>query len=147
MPAHQRGLAKELFETVGHAIGRSARSSISLESNFYQLGGNSLNSIYTVAQLRNQGHLIGITDFITAKTLGDVLDKLASLSEDTHIDSAGSIDASDSGTDDTCDEIGTMRLRSTALQYKDKAAVIEYVRLVRICSMTVELTASESLTD
>lgn len=35
-----------------------------------------MNSIYTVAQLRNKGYFIGIGDFITAKNLQDVLDKI-----------------------------------------------------------------------
>lgn len=46
------------------------------EANFYELGGNSLNSIFTVTQLRNKGFFISITDFITAATLGEIIDKL-----------------------------------------------------------------------
>lgn len=69
--------AKDMFETIGQVIGRSTRASLSLNSNFYQLGGNSLNSIFTVTQLRNKGYFISITDFITAKTLKDVLNKIS----------------------------------------------------------------------
>lgn len=47
-----------------------------VSANFYELGGNSLNSIFTVTQLRDKGYFISITDFITAKTLGDIIDKL-----------------------------------------------------------------------
>lgn len=106
----------DLFETIGQAIGRSARTTISLESNFYQLGGNSLNSIYTVAQLRNQGYFIGISDFITAKTLRDVLDKLLAS------EAAGGIPGSEQVEESTD---GQMRLRSLPLQHKDKSEVIE----------------------
>lgn len=66
-------MAKVLFETIGEVIGRSTRTTISLESNFYALGGNSLNSIYTVAKLRDKGYFIEITNFITAKNLKETL--------------------------------------------------------------------------
>lgn len=69
-------MAKDLFEIIGQVIGRSTRATLSLKSNFYQLGGNSLNSVYTVAQLRSRGYFIGITDFIRAKTLCDILNAL-----------------------------------------------------------------------
>lgn len=72
----QKNIAKDLFETIGQVIGRSTRTTLSAKSNFYELGGNSLNSIYTVTQLRNKGYFIGISDFITAKTLQDILDKI-----------------------------------------------------------------------
>lgn len=57
-------------------IGSSTRATISVQSNFYELGGNSLNSVLTVTQLRDNGFFIGVTDFITAKCLGDVVYKI-----------------------------------------------------------------------
>lgn len=79
--------AKVLFETVGGAIGRSIRSKISKLANFYMLGGNSLNSIYTIAELRKKGFTVSITDFIAAPTLGDVIEKIkAQHEEDVHDD-------------------------------------------------------------
>lgn len=57
-------------------IGHSNRATISLKSNFFDLGGNSMNSIFTVSQLRKKGHKIGITDFIKAKTLEDILNRM-----------------------------------------------------------------------
>lgn len=123
VPAAQLSTAKVLFDTIGQAIGRSARTTISLTSNFYQLGGNSLNSIYTVAQLRQQGHHIGITEFITAKTLRDVLNRLVKSGDEKTAKAGanGEEDASDGGADDE----DQLRLRTTALQHKDKAEVIE----------------------
>lgn len=47
-----------------------------MSANFYELGGNSLNSIFTVTKLRDAGYLISITDFITASTLGEIIDKM-----------------------------------------------------------------------
>lgn len=66
-------MARALFETIGEVIGRSARATVSLESNFYELGGNSLNSIYTVAKLRDRGYFIEITNFISANLLKETL--------------------------------------------------------------------------
>lgn len=65
--------ARALFETIGEVIGRSTRATISLKSNFFELGGNSLNSIYTVAKLRTRGYSIEISQFISAKSLGDMM--------------------------------------------------------------------------
>lgn len=65
--------ANVLFETIGEVIGRSTRTTISAECNFYALGGNSLNSIYTVAKLRDKGYFIEITNFIAAKNLKETL--------------------------------------------------------------------------
>lgn len=76
IPEYKLSLAQDLFHTIGEVIGRSTRTTISASSNFYELGGNSLNSIFTVSQLRHKGYKIGITDFIKAKTLGDVLNRM-----------------------------------------------------------------------
>lgn len=35
-----------------------------------------MNSVLTVTQLRDNGFFIGVTDFITAKSLGDVVHKI-----------------------------------------------------------------------
>lgn len=77
IPESQLNIAKDLFETIGQVIGRSTRTAVSLKSNFYELGGNSLNSIYTVTQLRNKGYFIGISEFIMAKNLKEVLDRIS----------------------------------------------------------------------
>lgn len=108
-------MAKDLFDTISVAIGRSARGAISIDSNFYQLGGNSLNSIYTVAQLRNQGYMIGISDFISAKTLRSVLNKMTG-NTDNGIASGG----------DDKDSAGSqIRMHAMALMAKHKSEVIE----------------------
>lgn len=66
-------MTKTLFETIGEVIGRSTRTTISLQSNFYELGGNSLNSIVTVSKLRDKGFAIDVSDFIAAKNLQEML--------------------------------------------------------------------------
>lgn len=76
VPPSQMKAARDLFETVGGVIGRSTRATLSLHSNFYELGGNSLNSIYTVSLLREKGYSIGISKFIVAKNLGEILEEM-----------------------------------------------------------------------
>lgn len=85
VPSQDLAKARILFPTVASVIGRSDRMLVTLHANFYELGGNSLNSIYTVTMLRDQGYQIGITDFITAKSLAEVLDRMKLISSDDDI--------------------------------------------------------------
>lgn len=50
--------AKVLFETVASVLNRAARAAISINANFYEIGGNSLNSIYTISRLSEKGYHI-----------------------------------------------------------------------------------------
>lgn len=77
VPKEKRQLAKQIFEIISECLGSELRNKISIKSNFFALGGNSLNSIYTVAQLRENGYFIGITDFLNAEKLEDVLNKVS----------------------------------------------------------------------
>lgn len=54
----QMKAAKVLFETIASVLNRSARGAISMDSNFYEIGGNSLNSIYTITSLNQKGYHI-----------------------------------------------------------------------------------------
>jgi len=72
VPSQDLAKARVLFPTIASVIGRNSRALVTLHANFYELGGNSLNSIYTVTRLRDQGYQIGITDFITAKNLAEL---------------------------------------------------------------------------
>lgn len=82
VPSQDLAKARILFPTIASVIGRNGRMLVTLHANFYELGGNSLNSIYTVTKLRDQGYQIGITDFITAKNLAEVLDRMKLISSD-----------------------------------------------------------------
>lgn len=57
--ASQMETAKHLFETVSSVLGSSLRSHISPAANFFALGGNSLNAIYTISKLADLGYFIG----------------------------------------------------------------------------------------
>ncbi|XP_067010467.2 beta-alanyl-bioamine nonribosomal peptide synthetase ebony-like [Anabrus simplex] len=81
VPEKQKDAATTLFETVVSVLGRPARSRLSLSSNFYELGGNSLNSVYTVTKLQDQGYPITITDFISARNMAHVLERMYPLGE------------------------------------------------------------------
>ncbi|CAH2984901.1 unnamed protein product [Chilo suppressalis] len=73
--------ARVLFETVGEVLGRSARGALSVRAGFYELGGNSLNSIYTITRLRDKGYYIEISDFIGAANLGEILSHITTNSD------------------------------------------------------------------
>ncbi|XP_050294222.1 zwittermicin A synthase ZmaJ isoform X2 [Anthonomus grandis grandis] len=82
VPAHQQKAAHDLFETVAAVLGRSARNVISVNTNFYEIGGNSLNSIFTISRLTEKGYHINIGDFISAIDFGEILQRMT---EDTII--------------------------------------------------------------
>lgn len=65
-----------LFKMIGQVIKRSSRATISLKSNFFALGGNSLNSIYTIAKLRDRGYRIEVSDFLSGSNLRGILDAM-----------------------------------------------------------------------
>lgn len=82
--------AKVLFPTVASVIGEG-NAVVRLDSNFYELGGNSLNSVYTVTKLRDQGYKIGITEFITAKSLAEVIDRMTISTADNEVFENGNL--------------------------------------------------------
>uniref|UniRef100_A0A8D8SYR8 Mycosubtilin synthase subunit C n=1 Tax=Cacopsylla melanoneura TaxID=428564 RepID=A0A8D8SYR8_9HEMI len=71
--------AKVLFETILEVLGSSVRGHLNKEANFYSIGGNSLNSIYTITKLRQAGYSVAITEFISAQNMGDILDRIVPL--------------------------------------------------------------------
>ncbi|XP_055381226.1 beta-alanyl-bioamine nonribosomal peptide synthetase ebony [Condylostylus longicornis] len=112
VPESLQIIAEDLFETVGSVIGRSTRTTLSVKSNFYELGGNSLNSIYTVTKLREKGYFIGISEFIGAKNLGEILKKI----------SKGNVIEMEE------DDVGsTLNLKAYPLRHEDREIVIEII--------------------
>ncbi|KRT84498.1 AMP-binding protein [Oryctes borbonicus] len=76
IPQEKIKAATVLFEAVASILNRAAKTTICIDANFYNIGGNSLNSIYTIMALSEKGYNISIGDFIAAKNLGEVLDKI-----------------------------------------------------------------------
>ena len=75
IPHDKLHIAKPVFEIIGESLGSELRGRISINSNFFQnLGGNSMNVVYTVTELRSKGFFIGIADFLKAENLGEILD-------------------------------------------------------------------------
>lgn len=77
IPKERQRVAKEVFQIIGKTLGLELRDKLSADANFYDLGGNSMNSILTVTELRDNGFSISITDFIKAKNLGEILDRIS----------------------------------------------------------------------
>lgn len=65
-----------LFETIAEVVGYSTQTTLSLHSNFYEIGGNSLNSLFTVLKLRSNGYFIAIDQFISAINLREILNRM-----------------------------------------------------------------------
>ncbi|KAK8740652.1 hypothetical protein OTU49_002633 [Cherax quadricarinatus] len=82
----ERSVARTLLLTVARVLGpQVARSEhLSLNTSFFDIGGNSLNSVMVVTSLIDLGYSIGIGQFMKAKTLGEVASQLqkASLQEE-----------------------------------------------------------------
>lgn len=77
VPDSQLGAARVLLRTVASVLNRSARSTVAVDSNFYEIGGNSLNSIVTITKLNENGYFISIGEFIGARDLRAVLDRMS----------------------------------------------------------------------
>lgn len=59
-PESHKEAAVALLETVKSVLGGALKTDVlTLNANFYQLGGNSLNSVFTITRLRDQGFNIG----------------------------------------------------------------------------------------
>lgn len=117
VPDELRAVAEDLFETVGGVIGRSTRATLAPHSNFYELGGNSLNSIYTVTLLREKGYSIGISEFIAAKNLGEILHSMTKDREINMVEDA----------EDWLSACPHLDMEAIPLQYSHKEEVIQYV--------------------
>lgn len=58
MNSFKKEKAEVLFETIAPVLTNSIGASISLNSNFYEIGGNSLNTIYIISKLYQKGYYI-----------------------------------------------------------------------------------------
>ncbi|XP_026670052.1 uncharacterized protein LOC108625792 isoform X2 [Ceratina calcarata] len=90
VPERDLEKAKVLFPTVASAIGNA--DIVRIDSNFYELGGNSLNSVHTVMKLWNQGYKISITQFVTAKSLSEIIDRMIKIKMDDKVSDSWDFD-------------------------------------------------------
>ncbi|XP_076059253.1 beta-alanyl-bioamine nonribosomal peptide synthetase ebony-like isoform X2 [Oratosquilla oratoria] len=75
-PEDKEDEGKALLQTISRILGPSARHPIQLGTNFFDAGGNSLNAVLTVTSLRDLGYHVGMSDFLRAERLKDVLRKM-----------------------------------------------------------------------
>ena len=68
--------AEILYCTLSEVIGNRKKIQINMRSNFYEIGGNSLNSVTAVVKLSNKGYWIKLNDFVHAKNLKEILLKM-----------------------------------------------------------------------
>lgn len=62
-----------LYETIIEITKFSSPNRISMCSNFYDIGGDSLNSILVIAELKRRGYVVNVSDFLGSKNLKDIL--------------------------------------------------------------------------
>lgn len=101
--------AKVLFEVIGEVIGKHSRTAISLDNNFYNLGGNSLNSIYSVAKLHDRGYCIEITDFIYTKSLREIVKSMTVVDNIRHQNM------------NTCENVGDYIVEPVKMEHREEA--------------------------
>nr|XP_045612452.1 malpicyclin synthetase-like [Procambarus clarkii] len=80
---NEEAAARALLLTVARVLGPTAARGkrLSLNASFFEIGGNSLNSVMTVTSLKDLGYNIDIGVFLKAKTLRDVVENLQSGSQ------------------------------------------------------------------
>ncbi|XP_065156085.1 beta-alanyl-bioamine nonribosomal peptide synthetase ebony isoform X2 [Atheta coriaria] len=86
VPQKKMEAAKVLFETVAQVLNRGARAAINVNANFYEIGGNSLNSIFTISNLKEKGYHVSIGDFIAAIDLGEVLERMVKNDDENQVE-------------------------------------------------------------
>ena len=72
--------AKMLFSTLTGVISMQVKC-LNGEMNFFHIGGNSLNSILTINTLFENGYYISIGNFLEAKSLNDIINKMETRSD------------------------------------------------------------------
>ncbi|XP_069163773.1 beta-alanyl-bioamine nonribosomal peptide synthetase ebony isoform X2 [Procambarus clarkii] len=77
---NEEAAARAVLLTVARVLGPTAARGkhLSLNASFFEIGGNSLNSVMTVTTLKDLGYNIDIGVFLKAKTLKDIVANLKS---------------------------------------------------------------------
>lgn len=73
IPRSKFKVARKVFQAIGTALGHDFNSKLTIDSNFFRLGGTSLHVIPTVYELCSQDCNITINEFLTAKTIGEII--------------------------------------------------------------------------
>ncbi|XP_014277643.1 beta-alanyl-bioamine nonribosomal peptide synthetase ebony [Halyomorpha halys] len=75
LPDEKKPAMRCLLSTISSLLPPTT-SKLTPKASFYNIGGNSLNSVLTVAKLSEAGYNISISDFISSETLLDIVNKM-----------------------------------------------------------------------
>lgn len=75
-------VAKKVFETIGVALGNDAHMKLNASSNFYRLGGSSINTVTTVYELRQKGYHVDMNEFLKARNIGEIINHVSNNKRD-----------------------------------------------------------------
>lgn len=74
------GNVRRFFSIIGNVIGPAQlNGTIAMRANFFKIGGDSLNAMETVAELKKNGFDIDIEKFNECKNLGEIFEKSTKL--------------------------------------------------------------------
>lgn len=107
----KQSYAKEVIKIIISCLQDDLIKEVTLESNFFELGGNSVNALYTVTNLNEHGFYITLEDFVNSANIAQVLNKISTTKSE--IFDIGSIK--------------TMRLVSVSLDKNKKDLTIDFM--------------------
>ena len=73
--------ARALLGAVTKVLGFTENEKPSLASNFFDIGGDSLNMVQVIGHCADVGFVIGMTEFALCSTLADIIKSLQSQSD------------------------------------------------------------------
>jgi acyl-coenzyme A synthetase/AMP-(fatty) acid ligase len=82
LPEHCE-IARKIFTIIGEVIGHALKGIVNKKLNFFVIGGTSQNALEAVADLNEKGFYITIDEFLYAKDLGEILEKVCTKRERT----------------------------------------------------------------
>ncbi|XP_063842218.1 beta-alanyl-bioamine nonribosomal peptide synthetase ebony-like [Scylla paramamosain] len=89
--AEEEAMARVLLLTLGRVLGPAVAkgTTLTLESNFFHVGGNSLNSVLAVTSLKDSGYTVGVGEFMKAASLREVLHSMKKVSQEEEEEEEG----------------------------------------------------------
>ena len=75
--------ARALLGAVTKVLGFTENEKPALGSNFFEIGGDSLNMVQVIGCCAEVGYVIGMTEFALCSTLADIIKSLQSQSDHT----------------------------------------------------------------
>jgi acyl-CoA synthetase (AMP-forming)/AMP-acid ligase II len=76
IPENKKDMAKRVFTIIGNNIGCELTGTIKSSTNFFNIGGSSLNVVSSIYELYRIGYSISAENFLKAKDFSEILDKI-----------------------------------------------------------------------